>query len=297
MTLPTAETPPTQKSPAWDVAHHLAALDAQGYTIIPDFLSQERLRQVREGLAPHLRSHSGRNNFEGFQTERVYTLVGRGKVFEDIAEDQRVVDLLDAMLMPGYLLTASQAICIYPGETAQPVHYDDSFYPIPRPRPSISFSTIVAVDAFTAENGGTEIIAGSHRWSDAQVAGSYNSRAADAPLRPELEHQLVPVEMPAGSCIFFHGTLMHRGGANRSQAPRLAFSNQYCEPWARTQENFYLGTPPELVRGMSPRVQTLLGYEIMPPFMGHVTASHPTKVLREDYVNVVMAGRSPSLRA
>jgi ectoine hydroxylase-related dioxygenase (phytanoyl-CoA dioxygenase family) len=93
--------------------------------------------------------------------------------------------------------------------------------------------------------------------------------------------------MPAGSCIFFHGTLLHRGGANRSNAPRLAFSNQYCEPWARTQENFFLGVPPELVRGMSPKVQTLLGYEIMPPFMGHVTASHPTKVIRNDYSNAV----------
>ena len=44
------------------------------------------------------------------------------------------------------------------------------------------------------------------------------------------------------------------------------------------------------VRRMSPRLQTLLGYEIMPPFMGHVTASHPTKVLREGHVNVVSAG-------
>jgi len=96
--------------------------------------------------------------------------------------------------------------------------------------------------------------------------------------------------MPAGACVFFHGTLMHRGGANRSAAPRLAFSNQYCEPWARTQENFFLGVPPQLVRGMSPRVQTLLGYEIMPPFMGHVTALHPTRVLKAEYVNAVASG-------
>jgi hypothetical protein len=27
----------------------------------------------------------------------------------------------------------------------------------------------------------------------------------------------------------------------------------------------------------------------MPPFMGHVTASHPTKVLRPDYVNALDA--------
>jgi ectoine hydroxylase-related dioxygenase (phytanoyl-CoA dioxygenase family) len=273
-----------------ELQHHLDELDAQGFTILPGFLDAARLARVREGLAPHLDSHAGRNNFEGFRTERVYTLVGRGPVFEDIAEDARVLALLDTLLAPGYLLTASQAICIHPGETPQPIHYDDSFYPIARPRPSISFSTIVAVDDFTAENGGTEVIPGSHRWSDADIAGAYDGRHHDAAMPPALERQLVPVVMPAGSCLFFHGTLMHRGGANRSAAPRLAFSNQYCEPWARTQENFFLGVPPALVRGMSARVQALLGYGIMPPFMGHVTALHPTRVLKPDYVNAVASG-------
>ena len=43
---------------------------------------------------------------------------------------------------------------------------------------------------------------------------------------------------------------------------------------------------------MSPRLQALLGYEIVSPFMGHVTASHPTKVLRPGYVNAVAEGRA-----
>jgi ectoine hydroxylase-related dioxygenase (phytanoyl-CoA dioxygenase family) len=272
-----------------DLQRHLDELDAQGYTVIDDFLRDGAIERVRAGLAPHLERHAGRNNFEGYKTERVYTLVGRARCFEDMAEDARVLALLDALLAPGYLLTASQAICIHPGESAQPIHHDDSFYPIARPRPSISFSTIVAVDAFTADNGGTELIPGSHRWSDAQIAGAYDGRNADAPPPPALERALVPMALPAGACLFFHGTLMHRGGANRSAAPRLAFSNQYCEPWARTQENFYLGVPPERVAAMAPRLQTLLGYEIMPPFMGHVTASHPTKVLRPGYVNALGA--------
>ena len=266
---------------------HLAELDATGYTVIPDFLGPDDLAEVRAGLAPHLGSHSGRNSFEGMRTERVYTLVGRGRCFERIAADARVLALLDRLLQPGYLLTASQAICIHPGETAQPIHYDDSFYPIPRPRPSISFSTIVAVDAFTPANGGTEVIAGSHRWSDAQIAGAYNSRDAEAPPDPALERALRPMAIPAGACLFFHGTLLHRGGANRSTAPRLAFSNQYCQPWARTQENFYLGVPPGRIAAMSARLQILLGYDVMPPFMGHVTASHPLKTLRPGYVNAL----------
>ena len=272
-----------------NVQARLEELDGQGYTLIREFLSAATLRRVREGLAPYLDTHTGRNAFEGLRTERVYTLVGRGRVFEEIAEDVRVLTILDGILRPGYLLTASQAICIHPGEAAQPIHHDDSFYPVPRPRPSYSYSTIVAVDDFTAENGGTEVIPGSHRWSDAQIQGHYDGLLHDRAMPASLESRLVQMVVPAGTCILFHGTLMHRGGANRSAAPRLAFSNQYCEPWARTQENFFLGVPRERAARMSPRLQVLLGYEVMPPFMGHVTASHPRKVLQPGYVNALIA--------
>jgi len=275
-----------------DIDGHLARLQEQGYTIIPDFLSAADLRAVRDGLAPFLGTHRGRNNFEGTKTERVYTLVARGAVFERIAEDERVLALCGRLLHPGFLLTASQAINIHAGETPQPLHYDDGFYTIPRPRPAISVSTIVAVDAFTAANGGTEIIPGSHRWSDEQLAGLYDGFNHDRPTDPKFEKGLVTAEMSAGACLFFLGTLVHRGGANRSGAPRLAFSNQYCQPWARTQENFFLGVPAERARVMSPRLQQLLGYSIWPPFMGQVTASHPMKTLREGYVNAVLAGRA-----
>src|SRR4029453_9555430 len=84
--------------------------------------------------------------------------------------------------------------------------------------------------------------------------------------------------MPAGWAIVFVGTLMHRGGANRTRAPRLALSNQYCEPWARQQENYTLAIPPGEARDMSARVQALLGYSIHPPFMGHVRGRHPRRL-------------------
>jgi len=280
----------------FDVVSHLARLDEQGYTIIPDFLTKDELRAVREGLAPYLGTHRGRNNFEGHKTERVYTLVARGAIFERIAEDERVLALCGKLMHPGFLLTASQAINIHPGETPQPLHYDDGFYTIPRPRPAISVSTIVSVDAFTAENGGTEVIPGSHRWDDRRLAGMFDNVLGDGAGDAHLEQQLVPAVMPAGACLVFLGTLVHRGGANRSSAPRLAFSNQYCQPWARQQENFFLGVPVERARAMSPRLQELLGYSIWPPFMGQVTASHPKKTLREGYVNAVRAGRPDDSR-
>lgn len=268
----------------FDADAHAARIRAQGYTVIEDFLDAATVAAVRAGLAPYLGSHHGRNDFEGFRTERVYTLVARAKVFEDITEEPRLMTLLGRFLQPGFLLTASQAICIYPGETAQDLHADDGFYRQPRPRPAISYTVIVAVDDFTAENGGTEVVPGSHLWGDQGAPGRPNDRAA-------VEAMLVPMEIPSGAAVVFAGTLLHRGGANRSDWPRLAFTNQYCEPWGRTQENFYLGIPREQVAGMSPRLQQLLGYDIWPPFMGQVTASHPAKALEPGWVPPVVAQR------
>lgn len=264
----------------------LQAIQRDGYAIIPDFLTQQQLQEVNALYDAMLGSHHGRNNFEGEKTERIYTLVARDALFADIAADPRIMALCDALFMANYLLTASQAIVINPGETPQPWHTDDSFYPIPRPRPMISLSTIVAVDPFTADNGGTEVVPGSHTWSDDKVSGYYTGGdfETDRSLAERLADQAVAVTMPAGACVVFAGTLLHRGGGNNSEQPRRAFSNQYCQPWARTQENFYLAIPPHEVAKMKPKVQSLLGYSIHPPFMGQVTARHPLKALDPGWV-------------
>ncbi|MEP1470383.1 MAG: phytanoyl-CoA dioxygenase family protein [Halieaceae bacterium] len=270
----------------------LAELETQGFTFIEDFLSPERLSLVNKNFDRMLGQHGGRNNFEGHQTERIYTLVARDPVFQEIVEDERILAFCNAVLQPNYLLTASQAIVISPGESPQPWHTDDSFYPIPRPRPMISLSTIVAVEDFTSANGGTEVIPGSHLWSDEQITGDYVSgdEEVDSGFAEKLCGLSQPVEMKAGTCMVFAGTLLHRGGGNSGSSTRRAFSNQYCQPWARPQENFFLAIPPQEVAKMSATVQSLLGYSIHPPFMGQVTAYHPLKVLSPDFTPPALRG-------
>ncbi|HYC57705.1 MAG TPA: phytanoyl-CoA dioxygenase family protein [Candidatus Binatia bacterium] len=270
----------------------LAALEENGFVVIPSLLSPAELAAIGEQLSPHLSDDDiGRNNFEGHLTQRVYSLVGVGRALEDLAEHPRIMAICRALLEPNFLLTASQAIRILPGETSQPLHTDDAFYRIPRPRKAISVSTIWAVDAFTQENGGTQIIPGSHRWSDEEVGDllariDFQTRTGGRPVEPDLpgdvRSKLVPVTMPAGSVVVFLGTLVHRGGANAGNAARLALSNQYCEPWARPQENYFLSITPQRARQMSPQVQSLLGYSIHPPFMGHALGHHPRRMLEEE---------------
>lgn len=269
-----------------DTPDLLDQIRERGYAIIEGFLDPARLAAVNARFDALLGRHSGRNNFEGHRTERIYTLVARDRVFQDIVEDPRILALCDALFMPNYLLTASQAIVIGPGETPQPWHTDDAFYAIARPRPMVSLSTMVAVEPFTADNGGTQVVPGSHLWDDAALAGFYvaGDAESDPDFAASLEARAQTVQMSAGSCLVFAGTLLHRGGANRSRGTRRAFSNQYCQPWARSQENFFLAIPPERVAHMSPRVQALLGYSIHPPFMGQVTAVHPARALEPGFI-------------
>ena len=275
---------------SFETQQHIARIEQDGYTVIPDFLTAAQLAEVRRVLALYLETHAGRNNFEGLRTERVYTLVARARVMWDIVLDARIMALCEHFLMPNFLLTASQAIRINPGEVPQPFHSDDSFHHLPHPRRMISLSTIVAVDDFTAQNGGTNLIPGSHRWNDAQRAELYSFMPGQGGgVADSLDSQAISATLPAGACIVFSGTLVHRGGQNQSAAPRTAFSNQYCQPWARPQENFILGVPQDVAYQMPARLQELLGYSIHPPFIGQLTASHPVKALAPDYVNRVTA--------
>jgi len=268
----------------FDADAHAAEIRGQGYTVIEDFLDAGQIAAFRTALAPFLGSHRGRNDFEGFETERVYTLVARAKVFEEIAVEPRMMALLSRFLEGNFLLSATHAINLMPGETAQSIHTDDGFYRQPRSAPAVGYSVIGAIDAFTADNGATEIIPGSHLWDENEVAAR---RAAPGGL----EALLVPMEVPAGACFVFPGKLLHRGGANRTKTPRLAFTNQYCAGWARPQENFFLSVPKEVVRQMSPRAQALLGYELWPSFMGMVTGSHPAKSLEPGFTPPIVAQR------
>jgi len=251
-------------------AEALERLDAQGFVVLERLLTPAQIDALREEVLPlALAGPLGRNPFEGERTHRVYALLAKAETVAPMVEHPRVLDIVDHLLEPNYLLTACQVIHLLPGETEQAVHFDDGFYSIPRPRPSVSISTIWAVDDFTAENGATEVIPGSHRWDDAQLPGQDDPR-------------LQPVVMPAGSAVIFHGTLWHRGGANRSDAPRCAISPQYCQPWARQQENMMLAVAARAAR-YSERIRAMLGYSIHPPFMGFVDGVHPSRLIEDGY--------------
>jgi ectoine hydroxylase-related dioxygenase (phytanoyl-CoA dioxygenase family) len=85
--------------------------------------------------------------------------------------------------------------------------------------------------------------------------------------------------MPAGSVMFYVGNLVHGGGANQTDEPRLGVIVEFVVSWLRAQENHVIAVPPDVVRGLPDRLQELLGYNIYPPFLGYVDGRHPRKSL------------------
>jgi len=262
----------------------LRQLDTDGYVIIPSLLPQSQVKAIKDALAPYLQGKlKGRNDFEGYDSERVYALLAKSPVFGELAAHPLVLDVCQQILGPNFMLSACLAINSHPGENAQPLHFDDSFYKVPRPRPAYGVSAFWAIDDFTETNGATEIIPGSHTWGDDAVADAYFAETFMNGKRvPVVDHPgLEKVIMPAGSLMLTPGTLWHRGGANNSHASRLAITPQYCVAWGRQMESMLLSVPPHIVAKYPERVQQLLGYSIHPPFIGQVDGMHPERLLKE----------------
>ena len=243
----------------------VAAIEEDGFALVERFIDAGRAAKIREELAGVLeKTPEGRNDFEGFSTRRIYALFAKTRAFDDLATHPLLLGVLDRVLGESYQLSAPGGIEIGPGEKAQVLHTDDSIYPIPRPHQELVLNTMWALDDFTEANGATRIVPGSHTWVD---------------QRPGENTETVLAEMPAGSVLFFVGSVFHGGGANNTDRPRFGTILEYVVGWLRPQENHVIAVPREVVRKLPKRLQELLGYNIHPPFVGYVDGHHPRRVL------------------
>ncbi|MEZ5226263.1 MAG: phytanoyl-CoA dioxygenase family protein [Acidimicrobiales bacterium] len=102
-----------------------------------------------------------------------------------------------------------------------------------------------AISDFTADNGGTLMVPGSHRWT------------ADRVAQPD---EIVAAEMPAGSVLVWLGGTLHGAGANVSDQWRYGVVVTYSVAWLRQEENQYLSIPPDVLATLSPELRALTGH-------------------------------------
>ena len=95
-----------------DVARRLTD---DGYVVVTGMLTPSAAQAARADLDRVLRTtRTGRNSFEGFDTQRIYALFAKTRVFDALATDPLLLGVLDQVL-GHYQLSAPVGICIGPG--------------------------------------------------------------------------------------------------------------------------------------------------------------------------------------
>jgi ectoine hydroxylase-related dioxygenase (phytanoyl-CoA dioxygenase family) len=251
-----------------DVDRAVTEIAEQGYTIVADAIDLDLVDALVDDLS-RLEHDLGivpaSNDFEGAHTVRIYNLLARGPLYQQVPVHPAVLPVVEGVLDRGCLVSSLSSIAIDPGETIQPVLADDQLIPLGKPHVPIVCNSMWALTDFTDENGATRIIPGSHRRDHSpDFFGRYDSVAA---------------AMPKGSVMIYNGSLWHGGGANRTDRRRVGVAMNYCAGYIRQQENQQLGIPREVAAQFSPRLQELVGYGIYTGLIGHLDTHAPAELL------------------
>lgn len=243
-----------------------------GYSIIPGFLSKQRLNRLRNDLAPIFEQSAIRNadqggRYSGLQTVHVHNLFAKTRAVDEIAIDPVLLLIIEGILGSLFQLSVGTAMSPQPGVDPQGLHRDDGHYPLARPRPPFIANCLIALDDFTQENGATRIAPGSHK------------RTED--IKPNTD--VIFAEMPAGSLLVFDGALWHAGGGNRTKAQRRRSINlNFNLSWLRQQENQYVGIPRTEWLKMPERLQRLLGFQKVNFLYGSVDYTDPLVYFKQN---------------
>lgn len=119
-----------------------------------------------------------------------------------------------------------------PGMQGQAWHQDERYIPT---RDRSLVGAWIALDDATVDNGCLWVVPGSHR-----TGYLHPTRAHDRPDEYDTADEAygfdeslgVPVEVPAGSVVFFNGYLLHRSLRNRTEGFRRALVNHYLNAWS-----------------------------------------------------------------
>jgi hypothetical protein len=242
----------------------VATIERDGGVIIEDFLTPQQLAEVREDLLPKIAAQpAGSDDFSGFQTRRMSALFAKSRHMDTIATHPLFLGaakhFVDVEIVygsgdrittrrPGLRIGVSQLIQIGPGEGAQVLHRDDWSFMWQRSMGrEARLQIMVAISDFTAENGGTLVVPGSHTWGDDRLP---------------VHSDGVPTEMRAGSALIWPGSTFHGGGTNTTTDQyRTGLTMAIDAANVRQEENMYLTLSPDVVRSYSVEVQKLLGWD------------------------------------
>jgi len=228
-----------------------AFLDEQGYLPLPDILSPAQVKAFRARLVELAEiegEEAGKEVHQEAGTTRLSDLVNKDPLFEICFTHPRILAAMQHVLGPNFKLSSLNSRFALPGQGLQALHADwgDG---VP-PGEYYVCNSIWLLNDFSAENGATRVVPGSHR------SGQHPREAlADPQASHPDEIQLIA---PAGTVVIFNSHTWHGGTLNRSDAPRAAMHSYFCRRDQKQQTDQRQYIRPETYNRLSEAARFIL---------------------------------------
>jgi len=208
---------------------NMIELEENGYTVIENLLPGQTVKKARECILNQLERKTGaRPDLDSFDGElpMAHFLLFEDPIFEQILLNEKMLALASYLLGQSFQLSSITSHARGPKNQNLALHSDD-----PGPTP-LSVNSIVAncnfalVD-YRKETGCLSIVPKSHKLC---------RKPTHLESDPYSNPNAIPIEVPAGSMIFYHGNTWH--GAYRREMPgiRLNLAIYMCRSHILPQE-------------------------------------------------------------
>ena len=147
-------------------------LNRRGYAVIESLVEPSAMDLVAAELRPHFDSAASERRHNA--TDRIHSRVlATAPELQQRMVDPVVLGVMDLILGPNcvrYQLSSVQGIEVHPGAADQSLHRDDDVFRLPHPHPVFEVNVMWALTDFTAKNGATRVVPGSHAWPSGKTA-------------------------------------------------------------------------------------------------------------------------------
>jgi ectoine hydroxylase-related dioxygenase (phytanoyl-CoA dioxygenase family) len=240
-----------------DPKEAVANIRKHGYTVLTNVVPEELFERLRARIVDQAAAEEkagvayfDKNVIGGSdKSQRVWALHNKGAECRDFVVAPKFHEVAREMLGVQYQLSEFQATFIAPGSPAQVLHADQIWAETLMPV-TLGITIVYALDQFTADNGATHVIPGSH------IHGR-GLEPDDIFVESEATIQAL---LPRNSALIIDTRVWHGAGANCSNDKRRAIILGFKRSWVRASVQGPYSVRPEVYEKFNDFEKTLFGF-------------------------------------
>jgi hypothetical protein len=242
---------------------NLAELEAFGFTVIENALSPELTLRLRGAVLTAWEERYGRkldleHETKLHEVQLASFLLFKDRAFEEVVLNAKPLALITYLLGQSCWLSSLTSHMKGPGEVGLLLH-SDTANGVPAPFSAYSHvaNCNYALTDYTEAGGCLAMVPGSHRlhrqptrWEVGLAGNERNPHA-------------IPIEVPAGSAIVWHGNTWHGSFPRKAPGLRINLAAYYCRQYMAPQEIYADSAAAKAMverHGRESRMAQLLGF-------------------------------------